>query len=291
LYVNPAYAGHKEAIYMQAFYRSQWTGVRGAPQSLSVSADAPITSKNLGIGAVFTKDKTGAQSSLNGYMSLAYRLRLSHNPFNILAFGIGAGVLQSSLNGTLLEANEIGDTRIPVGFENKLAPDLRVGIHLSTEHFFMGLSVNNLFSKNLTAVNDAIIGVQPQTHYYLTAGTNFEIYPEITLKPSFLMKDDGHGPTSLDLNTFVVLKDRLSFGASYRTSLMIFPREHLESGLTKRSAVGLISDYIVQKRYRIGYAFDYSLNKLGNYGYGSHEISIGYYFTAPKEKSKLFFCF
>lgn len=289
LYTNPAYAGHKEAIYMQAFYRSQWTGVKGAPQSLSLAVDAPIPTKNLGIGAIFTKDKIGAQSSLNGYMNLAYRLRLSHNPFNILSVGIGAGVLQSSLNGNMLDAEQIGDTRIPVGFESKLLPDLRAGIQLATEHFLIGLSVNNLFSKSLTSINDAVLGIQP--HYYLTAAANFGIYPEIDLKPSFLIKDDRHGPASLDLNAFLVFKDRFSIGAAYRTSTMIFSRPHLQNDLTKRSAVGLISDFVIQKRYRIGYAFDYSLNKLGSFDYGSHEVSVGYYFTLAKERSKFFFCF
>jgi type IX secretion system PorP/SprF family membrane protein len=291
LYINPAYAGYKEAAYMQAFYRSQWTGIKGAPQSLSVSADAPITRKNLGVGVILTKDKIGAQSSLNGYLNMAYRLRLNHDPANILAFGIGAGILQSAINGNLLEATEIGDNLIPLGFESKTMPDLRAGIQLSTSQFFIGFSANNLFSNSLSDTDHSITGIQLQSHYYLTAAVNLPIYPEVKLKPSFLLKDDGHGPTSLDLNAFLIFKDRLSFGATYRTSLNIFKREHLQAGLTKRSAVGFISDLLIQKRYRIGYGFDYSLNKLGNYDYGSHEISIGYYFTIAKEHSKFFFCF
>lgn len=291
LYLNPAYAGYREAIFGQAFYRSQWTGIKGAPQSLSVSIDAPIDDKNIGIGAIVTKDKIGAQSSLNGYANLAYRLRLNHNIFNVLAFGLGAGVLQTGVNGNLLEADEIGDTRIPVGFESKVVPSLRIGAQLSTETFFMGLSANNLFAKRLTDVNDVLINLNAETHIYFTAAMVFPIYTDINLKPSFLIKDDLHGPTSMDLNAFLIFKDRFSFGATYRTSVKLFPKRNLQSDLTKRSAVGFISDFLIQQRFRVGYGFDYSLNKLGNYDYGSHEISIGYYFSIAPVRNKLFFCF
>ena len=61
MYINPAYTGYKEELYLQAFARAQWTGIKGAPQSLSISADEAINDESLGIGAIITKDKIGAQ--------------------------------------------------------------------------------------------------------------------------------------------------------------------------------------------------------------------------------------
>lgn len=291
LHINPAYAGYREAIYGQVFYRAQWAGIIGAPQSLSLAFDAPITEKNLGIGAIITKDKIGAQNTLNAYGNLAYRLRLNHNVFNVLAFGIGVGVMQTGLNGNLLNPEEVGDSKIPLGFESRIIPSLRVGAQLSTETFFMGFSANNLFAKRLTNNNDFFTSLNTQQHLYFTAATLVVIQRDINLKPSILVKDDLHGPTSLDINAFLIFKDLFSVGAVYRTSLNLFPRPALEDNLTKKSAVGIISDLLIQQRFRIGYGFDYSLNKLGNYGYGSHEISLGYYFSIAPVRNKLFFCF
>eukprot|EP01132_Coremiostelium_polycephalum_P019313 gene19313-22974_t len=39
IHINPAYAGYKEDLYIQSFYRSQWAGVKGAPKSFSIAAD------------------------------------------------------------------------------------------------------------------------------------------------------------------------------------------------------------------------------------------------------------
>ena len=50
LYINPAYAGYKEELYMQAFVRAQWTGIQGAPQTLSISVDEAVKEESLGLG-------------------------------------------------------------------------------------------------------------------------------------------------------------------------------------------------------------------------------------------------
>jgi type IX secretion system PorP/SprF family membrane protein len=291
LYVNPAYAGYKEAMFAQAIYRAQWTGLKGAPQSLSIAFDAPIPDKDIAVGAIVTKDKIGAQSTLNAYANLAYRLRLNHNVFNVLAFGIGVGVMQTGLNGSLLTAEEVGDAKIPVGFESRTMPSLRVGAQLTTETFFIGFSANNLFAKRLTTDNDFFANLNTQEHLYFTAAMMFPVQRDINFKPSFLIKDDLHGPTSLDINSFLIFKDKFSIGAVYRTSLNLFPRPAIQNNLLKKSAIGVMTDFLVKERLRIGYGFDYSLNKLGNYGFGSHEISVGYYFNLAPVRNKLFFCF
>ncbi|MCZ4244649.1 PorP/SprF family type IX secretion system membrane protein [Pedobacter punctiformis] len=285
MYINPGYTGYKEELYLQAFARAQWTGVRGAPQTLSISADEAINNECLGIGLMVTKDRIGAQSSLDASANFAYRIKLDRTETNILAFGLGVGVVQASLNGNMLDPIEQGDNRIPAGYVSQIMPDIRAGIHYSNEKFFIGFSADNLLSKKLSVFKDyEALNVKVQPHFYLSAGMAFPLNEDFVFKPTFLIKDDLHGPTSLDLNAFLLVKERFWIGAVYRTSVKIYPKQNLQSNLTSKAAVGFISELFVRSNLRLGYGYDYSLNKLSNYDYGSHEISVGYYLVTKKSR-------
>ena len=292
LYINPAYAGYKDEIYLQAFFRAQWTGIKGAPQSLSVSIDAPIKNEKIGLGAIVTKDKIGAQNAINATGNFAYRLPMNREETKYLAFGLGIGIIQMSLNGSQLHAVETGDTRIPTNFESKTVPDVRVGAQYSSERFFIGFAANNLFTQSLSSLKDfSLMNINHQPHFYLTVATYFKLQNEIILKPAFLIKDDINGPTSLDLNAFLLFKERLWLGAVYRTSVKFYPKSNLQPDLSSKSAIGLITEFFVKPNFRIGYGYDYSLNKLRTYDSGSHEISIGYYLNTIRSQKKICNCF
>lgn len=291
LYINPAYAGYKEELYMQAFVRAQWAGIKGAPQTLSVSVDEAIKQETLGVGLLVSKDKIGAQSSLNLSGNLAYRIKLDRTETNVLAFGAGVGVMQMALDGNLLDPTDAGDNRIATSYQSRVVPDIRAGVHYSNEKFFAGFSVNNLLSQYLSVFNEnSMLGITSKPHFYLTSGMIFPLNYDILLKPSFLIKDDLNGPTSLDLNLFLLFKEKFWIGGMYRTSVKLYPKAALQSGLQARSAVGLVTEFFVKSNLRVGYGYDYSLNKLGAYDYGSHEISIGYYLqTAKSRRPKCYF--
>jgi type IX secretion system PorP/SprF family membrane protein len=291
MYINPAYTGYKEELYLQAFARAQWTGIKGAPQSLSISADEAINDESLGIGGIITKDKIGAQSSLSASANFAYRIKLDRTETNVLAFGLGVGVMQAGLNGNLLDPIEQGDNRIPTGSVSQITPDIRAGIHYSNEKFFIGFSADNLLAKSLSVFGDyKLLNFKVQPHFYLSAGMALPLTDDFVFKPTFLIKDDLHGPTSMDLNAFLLVKERFWIGGVYRTSVKLYPKSNLQANLTARSAVGFISEFFVRQNLRIGYGYDYSLNKLGNYDYGSHEISVGYFLqTAKSRRPKCYF--
>lgn len=291
LYINPAYAGYKEELYVQAFARAQWVGVEGGPRSYSISADAAINYETLGIGAIITQDKIGAQNSLKISGNMSYRLMLDKTETNVLAFGLGLGVVQMGLNGGLLNPTEAGDQRIPLGNSSSLVPTIRAGVHYSNEKFFAGFSVDNLMSKPLSVFdNYNQINVKIVPHYYLTAGMALPLNDDVIFKPTFLIKEDFHGPTSLDLNAFLLFKERLWFGAVYRTSITTYKKESKVTELRQRASVGFMTEYFVRENLRLGYGYDYGLNKLNRYENGSHEISIGYYFdTGKRNRPKCFF--
>ncbi|MGM9477368.1 PorP/SprF family type IX secretion system membrane protein [Pedobacter sp. GSP4] len=285
MYINPAYTGYKEELYLQAFARAQWTGIKGAPQTLSISADEAINEESLGIGAIITKDKIGAQSALNFSANFAYRIKLDRSETNILAFGLGAGLMQVGLNGSLLDPIEQGDNRIPTGNVSQIMPNIRAGVHYSNEKFFIGFSADNLLSKSLSVFTDYnLLNIKVQPHFYLSSGMALPLNDEFVFKPTFLIKDDLHGPTSLDLNAFLLIKERFWLGAVYRTSVKLYPKQNLENNLRSPAALGFIAELFVHQNLRIGYGYDYSLNKLGNYDYGSHELSVGYYLVTKKSR-------
>ncbi len=278
IYINPAYAGYKQDMYLHSFARSQWTGLNGAPQTYAVAGDVAVNDGTVGLGLLLSHDQIGAQSTTAAYGNAAYRIELGKTgETSWLAFGIGFGILQSGLDGTKLYAAQAGDSNVPLGFQSAILPDARIGVLYTTDHFFAGASIDNLLPQymHITTSDQSLTVVIPKPHRYFTVGALFALNDETKIKPSILIKDTQGAPTSIDLNAFVLLNDKLWLGGTYRTGLSVF-KKNLPAGLSSSSALVAMAEFFVNKDLRIGYAFDYSLNKLGSYGYGSHELSIGF---------------
>lgn len=269
--INPAYTGSKNVLNLNAFHRSQWTGIEGAPTTQSLNVDGIAASNRLGLGLALTRDKFGAQSSLSAYANIAVKLQVSES--GILSFGLAPGLVQHTLDGVEIGIED--DPSIPAGKETTLKPDVKVGAYYHTERFYAGVSASDLLQyKDMEQI-------EPERHYYFTSGYVFDLGSFVKLKPSVLVKEDFHAPANVDLNAFVLLADRLWLGSSYRTSMNLFNSEKDMEGAYKRSAVALIAELQIHKSLRLGYAYDKMLNNLN--GFNTHEISVGYYFFKQKD--------
>lgn len=287
LHINPAYAGDKEDLYLQSFIRSQWVGVKGAPRSLSVSGDAATNSGNVGIGLIVSSDQLGAQSNLSTYANYAYKIRIGYDEYTRLSFGIGAGFMQLGLRGDKLSGIEGDDPSIPTSNQTRVLSDARFGVFFSSPKYFAGLSATNLLAKYADRNNTSNLLVPvPQPHFYLTAGGLFPLSDGLVLKPTFLLKDDIKGPTSLDINSFFLLNDKVWLGAFYRTSVTLYNKDNLQNDLIKKSAFGAMFELFVSENFRVGYSCDFSLNALRGYNFGSHEISVGVYVNKKNHSNR-----
>lgn len=276
IYINPAYAGYREQLNLHAFYRSQWTGIDGAPKTVSAAVDAIANEGNVGLAFQLSNDRLGAQRNSSAYASYAYRLRLDEEGGKRLAFGVSVGVVQLGIDGSLLSPND-PERDQPTGVQSTIVPDARAGIFYSTDRFYAGFSADNLISQYIDVNRYAFIP-KPKPHYYLTAGMLLPINENFQLKPSFLLKDDRGGPTSLDLNAFLIMADRVWLGGSYRTGIKLYNKPYLQNDLTPLNSVVAAVQVFPSKEFRIGYAYDISIGPLRGYSSGTHEISIGYFF-------------
>ncbi|UCS95460.1 type IX secretion system membrane protein PorP/SprF [Echinicola marina] len=281
LFVNPAYAGYKQQVYLQSYYRKQWTDVPGSPETFAISGDGLISDTNMGIGGHILVDRLGAQKTTGGYANFAYHLRMSNEGY--MSFGMGAGLVNSKLDGSMLNPTNPNDPAVSAGDEQVLYPDLRAGVFYYNPHFFLGASADNLFSSQFNFDNGAMM-VQPKTNLYLTAGTLIDISYNVALKPSILYVDDFAGPSRLDFNTFVLLGERLWLGASYRTSVNFQGDEFREMDQKRPASVVGLVEFYVNDRLRIGYAYDHNISGFSAKTFSTHDFSVGYMFPPKKVK-------
>ncbi|MFD2513157.1 type IX secretion system membrane protein PorP/SprF [Pontibacter locisalis] len=269
--INPAYTGSKSVLNLNAFHRSQWTSIEGAPTTQSLNVDGIAANDRLGLGLALTRDKLGAQSSLSAYANIAVKLQVSEN--GILSFGLAPGLVQHKLDGVELGIED--DPSIPAGIETSLKPDVKVGAYYHTERFYAGVSASDLLQF------EDMQQIEPERHYYFTSGYVFDLSSFLKFKPSVLVKEDFHAPANVDLNAFVLLADRIWLGSSYRTSMNLFNSKTDMEGADRRTAIALIAELQIHKSLRLGYSYDKMLNNLD--GFNTHEISVGYYFFKKKD--------
>ena len=285
IYINPAYAGYREVWNAHAFYRNQWGGFPGAPKTISLAVDGIAHEKRYGLALQVVNDKIGLQESTSLYGNFSVRIPIEYEESGkTLSLGIGAGFIQNRIR-----VDEFDPTSDPVGDDptlynavaNRFTPDASIGVFYNSNSFYVGLSADNLITSAYDAKSDSPNPfAERKIHMYFTAGALIPVSEVLQFKPTMLLKEDFAGPTSLDINAFMLFNEKVWIGAGYRTAL--FNKELIQTDLKKAGAIIGMAELFIGQKIRVGYAYEYSINNSALNNYPTNEISLSYFFINPK---------
>ena len=288
LLLNPAVTGIENYTDVKAGYRSQWTGLQGAPVTSYLTIDAPIGNNFIqgdataspaeggenpssrlytqnymaaephhGIGFMLVSDQTGPITQTTIDATYAYHLGLTDR-IN-LAVGVAAGVSNINLNTSVLTLETPFDPAIANGTNSQWTPDLSTGIWLYSSNYYFGASVQEVLPENLYfSTNNAYNKSKTVPQYFVTGGVKLFLNDDITLLPSFLIKEINPTPLTYDINAKFSFQDKVWIGASYR---------HNDS-------FGVLAGLNISSFINIGYSYDITTSALNTVSNGTHEIVI-----------------
>ncbi|UMB59401.1 type IX secretion system membrane protein PorP/SprF [Lutibacter sp. A80] len=264
--LNPAYAGSKGVPSIGILGRTQWVGVEGAPQTFTLAAHAPI-GRAVGLGLSVIHDEIGPVKEDNIYADFSYTIFTSST--GRLAFGLKAGVTFMDVRELLMIDPD--PLNIPV---HETSPNFGAGVYYYTDKFYAGLSVPNfLETRHLEKDGGIVSTASEKMHYFLTSGYVFDIADNLKLKPSTMIKATEGAPLSVDLSLNLLIDERVELGLSHRFD---------------DSISGMIG-FQVNNDFRLGYAYDHTITKFGDFNSGSHEILLLFDFNRKNVKSPRFF--
>ena len=269
LAVNPAYAGSRDALTFTGLHRTQWAGFEGAPLTQTLTMHTPIPLKNAGVGLSILNDKIGPTNTTSLYADFSYTIKIN-NRAN-LAFGLKGGVNLMKGDFTSLELTDPNDPSFASNNRSAALPNFGFGLYFHTDKYYIGVSVPKLlendFKDNTVSGSTDLAG--EVRHYFLIAGTVFNLNERFKLKPTTYVKVTPAAPIEADLTTTVIYNDKFSLGAMFRTG----------------DALGILLGINITKVLTVGYSFDWSYNNSTfKYNQGSHEIMLRYDLIFNNEK-------
>jgi len=261
LAVNPAYAGSRDVMTMDALYRYQWVNIDGAPQTLNASIHTPLRNPHIGLGLNVYNDAIGPTVNQGALATFAYRILF---PEFKLCFGLQAGVKYSDILWTRVNPYDLEDQQLKSQMKNRAVPDANFGVYYYSKKYYIGLSSKQLLQNQMSivSVNGKDEFTKLLRHFYGMAGAAFTLSDELVFRPSVLVKFVQNAPPQMDLNASFLFGKTFWLGASYRTE----------------RALSFMTEFNISENLRIGYSYDIWLNEIQAYNKGSHEIRLGFDF-------------
>lgn len=255
--INPAATGITDNLPLSLVYRKLWAGINGSPSVQMLSGNMEVY-KDMGVGAKLFNYQAGPIRKTGLEATYSYHLNLGTSG-NKLSFGLSGLIYQFFLNKSELNVEDKTDEAF-LGTEKMIVPDASFGMYLYNENYYAGISIPQLFQKNIDLKSDKIIQQKQVRHYYLHGGYRFEAGSDFKIEPSLLLKFVEAGLFQADINAHATYKDFLAFGLSFRTS------DAVVIHLGYKSEV-----------FQAGYSLDLTVTPLRNHSYGSHEIVLIYF--------------
>jgi type IX secretion system PorP/SprF family membrane protein len=287
--LNPALSGIENYTDVKAGYRSQWTGLQGAPVTSYITVNAPLGSAFLngdatempaegaadpmsrqysqyyqaapphhGIGFTLVSDKAGPLTTTNIDATYAYHIGLT-SQLN-LALGVAAGVARTNLNTSELSLENAFDPAVNDASNAQWSPDLSVGVWAYASNYYLGASVQQILPQTLYfSTNNKYNQSKTVAHYFFTAGYKMYLSDDLTLLPSFLIKVINPVPVTYDLNMKMSFRDVFWVGGSYR----------------KSDSFGILAGFNISSLINVGYSYDITTSALNTVSNGTHEIVLG----------------
>lgn len=249
--INPAYAGQKNALDATMFYRKQWVGLGGSPETFGAMGHMEIKPKNFGVGLQVISEKIGLFN--NTQVSAAFSYKLKFDRHNSLAFGLSPGFKRTVTDWNKLVVAQSGDGTFNDYFQPKNLYVNGAGLFFSNRKCFVGLS-----TPNIIAISNEGRGVE----YNLVSGYVFKVSEDLSLKPSLLLRGIKNSPLQFDLSMSAYIQKVFGVGISYRN----------------KESIVIFSELLIKKQFKVGYAYDVNVSGLRKFNSGSHEIMINYFF-------------
>lgn len=287
--LNPAVSGIENYTDVKLGYRSQWTGLEGAPITSYFSINAPIGSNftqgdatafpasggeypasrlftndyrasepHHGIGFTVVSDKAGPITQTNINATYAYHLGIT-DKLN-LAVGVAAGVSHININTALITLENANDPTINNLNASQWKPDLGIGLWAYSSRYYVGVSAQQILPQNLyITTGNAANQSKTVPHFFFTGGYKIFLSDDVSLLPSALIKFIQPVPATFDVNLKLSFRDRFWFGGSYR----------------KDDSYAVLAGFNLSSFVNVGYSYDITTSALRTVSNGTHEIVIG----------------
>lgn len=249
--INPAYAGQKGALDATAFYRKQWVGLNGAPETYGVMGHMEIKPKNFGVGLQVRNEKIALFTDTK--VSAAFSYKLKFDRYNSLAFGVSPGFRRQVTNWNKLITTESGDGTFVDYLQTKNTFLTGAGMFFSNRKMYAGISIPDLMQLSTG---------DKQLEYNFVAGYVHKFNENFSLKPFTLVRSIKGSPVQFDASLSAYFNQMFGIGLSYRN---------------KESMV-VFMELLMKKQFKIGYAYDYNISKLKKFNAGTHEIMVNFFF-------------
>jgi type IX secretion system PorP/SprF family membrane protein len=281
--INPAQIGKVNTPEINVLYRKQWMGAdfEGDPQVQSIIGVLPMKNEKMSLGFQFFNDIAGVLKSTGGMLNYAYKVKLNDNDMN-LTMGVQAGATNFRACLTCVNTGVSSDPNFSQNV-NKLLPTIGAGVYLSNQKFYAGLSVPQFIPNDLSLTETpSSTGQNKQIRYYFgEVGYRTRFNRHLSFEPSVLVKVIENAPPTFDFNAKLDLMEKLTLGASYRTSNQQF-REASRNIRLGDLLVGFLQVQVSPK-IQFGYAYNAPTGMQGQVG--SHEIMLKYRFLKNSDDS------
>lgn len=258
--INPAYAGMWEKIGFFSLVRRNYAGIDRAPFTQIISFHTPIKNEFVGLGLNIINDNIGRETRLSIFGDYSFKILLDQGLYLRLGLKFGFMNYTNKLNEYILYPDNQYDPAFTGEVNNRFMPNFGVGAFLYSDFFYVSLSIPKLIQNDFMANVNNFSSLAEAQHVYLTGGYVFGMPKNIKFKPSLLVRYTLGMPIEFDLAGTFNFKEKFELGVMMRTG----------------NSVGIIAQWIMKKKFRIGYAVDVPITQIFSYQYGCHEVMISY---------------
>jgi len=227
------------------------------PMSRSYTQNYQAAPPHHGIGFMLVSDKAGPITTTNIDATYAYHIGLT-SQLN-LSLGVAAGVARTNLNTSELTLENSFDPAVDNANNAQWSPDVNLGVWAYASTYYFGVSVQQVLPQKLYfSTNNKYDQSKTVPHYFFTAGYKLFLSDDLTLLPSFLIKEINPVPVTYDVNMKVSFRDIFWVGGSYR---------HNDS-------FGILAGFNLSSLINVGYSYDITTSALNTVSNGTHEIVL-----------------
>ncbi|MFL5753779.1 MAG: type IX secretion system membrane protein PorP/SprF [Bacteroidia bacterium] len=257
---NPSFAGDQDQTEIFAMNRNQFSDFQGSPAFNVLSVDSKLQKKKTYAGFLVANQRKGIMSNTNVMATYAYRLNFDKDIY--FKFGLSMGLFDQSMNFSKILVQNYADPDLLNTQQHKTTVDGNAGISLYYKKLSLGLAMPQILAGKLdyASTSSARSYYQMARHFAFSAKYELPVNKEkeIYLVPNAIVRMVKNAPLQYDAGLTLDWKDKCWLGVFYRSGY----------------AVGINAGATINRRFSVGYSYDYMVGSISKYAGVSQEIML-----------------